>query len=149
MIDMWIPSIPRGQARVRHTRCGMAYKDKAQRLDEIRLSVLMRPHKPENPMTGPIRMHLVVDFPIPPSKSKAWKLDALRGIHRPTGRPDLSNVIKHVEDILQSQGFFINDSQIVDVRASKHYSETPGYLIVLTPESPEESVVQNMTEVSR
>jgi Holliday junction resolvase RusA-like endonuclease len=65
-------------------------------------------------------------LPIPKSKSAKWKRNALRGLIRPTSRPDFSNYTKFIEDAFN--GFlWVDDSQIVQSLpgSGKYYSANP------------------------
>lgn len=133
-IDFFVQAIPRGQARVRHARVGnfsKAYKTEDQKRDEQTLQALMMPHRPEKPLSGPLYLGLVVFCPIPSSKSVKWKMQATAGKVRPITKPDASNVLKHVEDVMQSMMFFEDDKQIVSLIIRKVYSDKPGYHITL------------------
>lgn len=61
---------------------------------------------------------------IPKSWSNKEHMNALNGIIRPTSRPDTDNYLKALLDGLNGV-LFKDDSQIVDVSASKYYSATP------------------------
>ena len=61
---------------------------------------------------------------IPQSTSKKKREMMLNGQIRPTSKIDLDNGIKSILDGLNKVAFE-DDSQIVELRASKHYSETP------------------------
>jgi Holliday junction resolvase RusA-like endonuclease len=74
---------------------------------------LARRHRPTAPLTGP----LVVEFTfglVPPLKAKPHKTPA------PCVRPDLDNYVKAVNDSLD--GFFVDDGQVVGIRAEKVYA---------------------------
>lgn len=126
--------IPRGQARVRHTvRNGisMAYKNKDQQADERTLEALLAPYVPERPLHGMLSLSIQVMMPIPKSFSLKKVESALSRTLRPTTKPDLSNVIKHLEDVMQRMRFFSDDKQIVTLYARKIYDDTPGYHVTL------------------
>lgn len=66
----------------------------------------------------------------PPAGWPDWKRQAaLAGQIKPTGKPDLSNLLKAAEDALNGIAW-VDDAQIVAVRAGKHYSEQP--VVILT-----------------
>ena len=129
-----ISCIPRGQSRVRH--CSLngftrAYKSKEQRLDEQTLQALMMPFKPIKPLSGAISLSVRVFMPIPKSRSKKWKEKAKKGEIFHTGKPDASNILKHIEDVMQSMRFFEDDKQLSSVAIQKEYGVNPGYEIKL------------------
>lgn len=133
-LSFFVPIIPRGQARVRHTVRGsrpVAYKSKDQQADERTLEALMMPHVPDVPLSGMLSLSLVITMPIPASFSKPKTALALHRSLRPTTKPDLSNVLKHVEDVMQRMRFFEDDKQIVDIYCCKIYGDHPGYRVHL------------------
>ena len=71
-------------------------------------------------------------FPIPKSWPK-WKKEAAKEQDIwPTGKPDLTNLIKNIEDCLVRLGFCRDDSQIVVYdQPLKAYSENPCWLVFI------------------
>ena len=63
-------------------------------------------------------------FEVPKSKSKKFREAALNGLERPTKKPDLSNIIKGIEDALNGL-VYKDDSSIVSLKIQKYYSEFP------------------------
>jgi Holliday junction resolvase RusA-like endonuclease len=133
-IRFFISCLPRGQARVRHAVIGghsRQYKAKEQLADERTLEALMMPFKPLNPLTGPLSLRVTAIMPIPKGKSKKWLQMANDDDVFPTTKPDASNILKHLEDVMQSMRFFEDDKQLVTVNLKKRYGDNPGYSIVL------------------
>jgi len=87
-----------------------------------------RPKDWIEPLSGPICMEIKFHMPRPKSHYRAGKRSYMLKDNSPvyhTKTPDLSNLIKFVEDALQGvNGFYKDDSQIVELRASKRYSQT-------------------------
>lgn len=81
------------------------------------------------PLTGPVRLTLTATLPIPRSWSAKRRAAALAGEIFPTGKPDLSNVLKSCEDGIEKGGVLRDDAQIVDVVAAKRYGDVPSLLI--------------------
>jgi Holliday junction resolvase RusA-like endonuclease len=79
---------------------------------------------------GPIEMVAYFFMPIPASASKKTQENLLHKKH--TKKPDLSNLIKFVEDVLEGV-VFDNDSQIVTIFATKQYSDVPRTCIRFLP----------------
>lgn len=77
------------------------------------------------PLTEPVSVNLVFFLPTPTSWSKKKKELAERGIIRPTSRPDVDNLVKIVLDAIQGGVAFLDDKQVVELYASKWYSENP------------------------
>ena len=72
----------------------------------------------------PIKMSVIAYMGIAKSKSKKFQQAALDGMERPTKKPDLSNIVKGVEDALNGL-LYKDDSQIVELKLQKFYSDEP------------------------
>lgn len=132
IIHITIPIVPKPQARDRIAVVGghaRSYKTKAQKLEEDKLLTMLLSHRPPEPLQGPISLNVVVYLPMP-KKSRIWQEKALKGEIRPTPKPDCSNMLKNIEDIMEGP-FYRNDSQIVDASISKFYGTTPRWEITL------------------
>lgn len=73
---------------------------------------------------GPCSIEIFAFFEVPKSKSKKFREAALNGLERPTKKPDLSNIIKGIEDALNGL-VYKDDSSIVSLKIQKYYSEFP------------------------
>lgn len=80
----------------------------------------------------PVRLDILAEMAIPASWSRRKKNDAIIGNIKPSGRPDLSNVIKQIEDALNGV-VFCDDSLVVTLRASKRYGVQPKLVITVAP----------------
>jgi Holliday junction resolvase RusA-like endonuclease len=84
------------------------------------------------PLAGPLRLRLAFTLPRPKS--------APRDRHRPDRRPDLSKLVRAVEDALTDAAAYADDAQIVTVYASKRYVgdplalPAPGVAIIVSKE---------------
>ena len=78
--------------------------------------------KPFEDVALGLRVHVYRS--IPKSFSKKKHEDALKGIVRPTTKPDCSNYIKGIEDAL-NKVLWKDDSQIVSETCNKFYSDQP------------------------
>ena len=76
--------------------------------------------KPPAPVEGPLEMRLVFYVPRPKSLPKRER--------HPTHRPDLSNMLKAVEDALTGV-VYRDDAQIVHLDVFKVFDASPGVLI--------------------
>lgn len=76
------------------------------------------------PVEGPLVLSLDVRLPIPASWPKKKQEEASSGRLRPVARPDVDNFAKAVLDGLNGI-VWRDDSQVVELRASKHYSISP------------------------
>jgi Holliday junction resolvase RusA-like endonuclease len=133
-ISFFVSTVPRGQARARHAVVAghaRTYKSKEQMADERTLEALMMPHKPPNPLSGPLSLRVTAIMPIPNSKSRKWQNMAREWEVYPTQKPDASNLLKNVEDVMQAMRFFEDDKQLVTCEILKRYGDEPGYSILL------------------
>jgi len=112
---------PRARAFQHHGATRVSVYDPATSRDWKR-TVLAQvlPQKPPAPVEGPLVM--VVEFLMPRPQS----LPKRETFH--VKRPDVSNMIKAIEDALNGI-VYRDDSQIVDLRATKTYSPSPGVRI--------------------
>ncbi len=90
----------------------------------------------EDPLAVPLSMDLVFFMPIPKSESGIKKRQKANGLIAHTKKPDLDNLVKLILDCMNKIAF-VDDSQIVEIRAKKIYSSKPGTLIRLIPLSDE------------
>jgi Holliday junction resolvase RusA-like endonuclease len=127
MISFFLPAIPRGQSRARHTRSGITYKSADQKIDEQSIQAQMMPHRPPAAYAGAIKLRVTATMPIPASKPKKWKIQAQNGCVFPTGRPDADNIAKNIIDCLVSMRFMDDDRQICRLEVVKQYGDVPGY----------------------
>ena len=80
--------------------------------------------RPATPLTGPVTLVIEIYKQVPKSFSKAKRSQAELGLLRPTTKPDISNILKGIEDALTGI-IWLDDSQIVRLVASKAYSYHP------------------------
>ncbi|MDO3429694.1 RusA family crossover junction endodeoxyribonuclease [Clostridioides difficile] len=74
--------------------------------------------------TGYIKMTIRCYYSIAKSNSKKIKEQKRNNVLRPSKKPDIDNVIKVVADSLNGIAYK-DDTQIVEVVASKYYSDKP------------------------
>ncbi|AJP10614.1 RusA family crossover junction endodeoxyribonuclease [Clostridioides difficile] len=74
--------------------------------------------------TGYIKMTIRCYYSIAKSNSKKVKEQKRNNVLRPSKKPDIDNVIKVVADSLNGIAYK-DDTQIVEVVASKYYSDKP------------------------
>jgi len=83
------------------------------------------------PMTGALQLDVHAEFRIPKSFSKAKRKAAILGELRPTKKPDLSNIIKQIEDAFNGI-VFVDDAQIVQYgNPRKVYGEQPKIVVTV------------------
>ncbi len=129
-----IPIIPKAQARARAginkaTGRAIMYTSSKQRNDQKDLIALMAPYRPEGPSTHGIYLWIDVYLPIPKSWSKIKRANAESGIFQPKTKPDIDNLAKQVMDCMTKLCFWHDDSQVVELRITKRYSNRPRWEI--------------------
>jgi Holliday junction resolvase RusA-like endonuclease len=132
-ISFEIPIEPKSQKRDRITSFGghaRSYKDKAQSQYEGKVAALIAQYRPDKPLEGALSLFIDCLLPIPVSKSKKWKYQAMNGFIHPIGKPDLDNCAKNILDIM-SGVFFRDDKQVVILQVSKSYSTEARWKITL------------------
>jgi Holliday junction resolvase RusA-like endonuclease len=84
------------------------------------------------PLTGPLKIELAFQVPIPPSWPN-WKREAAeRGEIAPTVKPDLDNFEKAVKDAMNGI-VWVDDAQVVRCEKAKDFSARPGVAVTITP----------------
>lgn len=127
---------PRGKGRPRsriikaksgHSFVGV-YTDAKTRSYEALLRDAAAQAVGANPLIdGPLIVWVTAKFSVPQSWSRRKKADALSGVVRPTGRPDVDNTVKLLDAL--NGIVWRDDSQIVECFVSKHYSDRPSLRI--------------------
>lgn len=80
----------------------------------------------------PVMVEMRIVLPVPASKSKKFKAQALAGDIFPTKKPDMDNVIKAIYDGLNGI-VWKDDVQVVDAIVRKRYGEVPGVHVRIIP----------------
>jgi len=81
---------------------------------------------------GPVMVEMRIVLPVPASKTKKFKAQALAGEVFPTKKPDMDNVIKAIYDGLNGV-VWKDDVQVVDAFVRKRYGEVPGVHVRIVP----------------
>lgn len=120
-----IPGKPLGKQRPRVLKNGITYTPKETVNYETFVKQLyFEQYNKDKPFEGPVKMRIVAYMPIPQSTSKVKKKNMMRGIIRPTKKPDVDNIIKIVADALNGLAYQ-DDKQIVSCTVEKVYSDVP------------------------
>jgi len=82
------------------------------------------------PIEGAVALSVRVFMPIPASWSKRLRASAIEGDLRPIKKPDADNYAKAVMDACNTI-LYLDDSQVVDLHASKEYSTFPRIEVTL------------------
>ena len=126
MIDFTITGNPQAQKRHRPSARGGYYDPSSKEKKEICLQIAR--YKPKKPYAGEISLKLVFYMPRPKHHYRTGKFKHLlkekcKDIVYHSVKPDLSNLIKLYEDVLENANFYVNDSQICALYAEKMYGE--------------------------
>ena len=90
------------------------------------------------PFNGPVALSVQFYQTVPPSWPKAKRAKAIACEHWPTSRPDLSNLVKSIEDACNAILYF-DDAQIVSLQVLKLYAERPAVIVRCWPVTGKES----------
>lgn len=84
------------------------------------------------PLKDAIRIVALFELPIPISWSKRRRADAIARLIRPTGKPDLDNLLKLAIDAIN--GICVDDdAQIVEISAKKVFGVNPKTVVTIFP----------------
>jgi Holliday junction resolvase RusA-like endonuclease len=129
MVTFKVDATPVPKGRARYVRRGnhiSTYTPEKTRTYEtlIRESAKQAMGESE-PLETPVSLYLYIRVPIPASATKK-RLQAISGgTEKPIRKPDASNILKSVEDGMNSV-IYKDDSQIVNIHVTKVYSSVPG-----------------------
>lgn len=131
-ICLTIPGSPVGKQRARVTRQGHAFTPaKTVNYEALVKQTFAAKYPDFVPMPGPVSM--ILSIYIMPSKETSRKLTkaGIGGVRpRPIIKPDISNVLKSIEDALNGLAY-VDDKQIISVYAEKKYSGRPCVEIIV------------------
>lgn len=131
-----IPGSPIGQGRPKFSTINghaVAYDPEKSRNYKAYVKLLATQAMKDNGFTmidGPCCLDILACFEVPKSKSKKFRQAALEGRERPIKKPDLSNIVKGIEDALNGLAYK-DDSSIVFLSVAKCYSEVPRVEVIL------------------
>ncbi len=92
-----------------------------------RIAGMARRMAPPSPLALPLRSRIEFGMPLPASASRPEKARRRARGHAQT--PDLSNLIKSLEDALNGIAY-VDDSQIAETSARKVWCDGPGYIAI-------------------
>jgi len=129
MVTFKVDANPVGKQRARYVKRGnfvQTYTPEKTRTYEtlIRDSAIEAMGASEALQT-PVSLYLYIRVPIPASATKKRLQAIASGEEKPTKKPDASNILKSVEDAMNSV-VYKDDSQIVNIHITKVYSSVPG-----------------------
>ena len=144
MLKFEIPGSPIGQGRPKFSTINghaKAYDPEKSRNYKAYVRLLATQAMKASGFTmieGPCSIEIFAFFEVPKSKSKKFREAALNGLERPTKKPDLSNIVKGIEDALNGL-VYKDDSSIVSLKIQKYYSEFPRVEIEISRYSDEQN----------
>ena len=127
MISFTIPGNPVAQGRPRAARRGnriMMYDPKPSKDYKKHVAKIAKEYAPEKPTEAALGVQMKIYREIPKSTTKKDRKLINEGLKRPVVRPDTDNYTKAILDALNGI-IYKDDSQIVDLKASKYYSDNP------------------------
>ena len=90
---------------------------------------------PTELLETPVAVYLYIRLPIPKSYPRKRLEACLKGLERPTKKPDIDNLAKSVLDGINGV-IWRDDSQIVSLHVTKVYSTQPGVDVLIREELP-------------
>ena len=84
------------------------------------------------PLKTPVAAYIYITVPVPASYSKKRTEACLKGIERPTKKPDIDNIIKAYLDSMNGI-VYDDDTQVVSLHSTKRYG-TVGMVEVMVKE---------------
>jgi Holliday junction resolvase RusA-like endonuclease len=136
-IEMIVLGEPKAQARHRHFQ--MKGVKHVQTYDPSKskkgtFASILQDNAPKTPLEGPLSLDLIFYMPRPKNHYGTGKKTGELKPSAPdwhTGRPDIDNLTKFVQDAL-NKIYWRDDSIICNLTARKMYSENPRTEIVIT-----------------
>jgi len=131
MITLEVKGIPIAKKRPRFARIGKFVRTyDPQETEESRFLFEIQKQWNKPPISTPIKVRCSFEMPIPKSTSSKKTLLMLKEEIKHTKKPDISNLIKFVEDCL-NKVVWNDDSQIVYLAGGKFYSDEPKTIIMI------------------
>ena len=127
MVEFIRPGNPQPQGRPRAGRRGnkiVMYDPKESKEYKQYVALIAKQHAPKTLLEGALSVRIKIYREIPKSTTKKDRALIFEGIKRPVVKADTSNYVKGIEDALNGI-IYKDDSQIVDLYASKFYSDNP------------------------
>lgn len=119
----------RPRAGIRNGKINMRDPMKSRNFKQY-VGLVASQYAPDKLLEGPLQLEVKVYKPSLKSFSKKKALAAEEGLLRPTTKPDVDNYVKGVKDAL-NKVIWNDDSQVVDLKVSKWYSEKPRVEVII------------------
>ena len=129
MVTFKVDANPVGKQRARYVKRGNFVQtytpEKTRTYETLIKDAAIEAMGSSEPLETPVSLYLYIRVPIPASATKK-RLQAISdGTEKPIKKPDASNILKSVEDGMNSV-VYKDDSQIVNIHVTKVYSSVPG-----------------------
>jgi Holliday junction resolvase RusA-like endonuclease len=129
MVTFTVDGNPVGKQRARYVKRGnfvSAYTpEKTRTYESLIKEKAIEAMGSSEPLETPVTLYLYIRVPMPKSYSKKRIEACLNGSEQPICKPDASNILKSVEDGMNSV-VYKDDSQIVNIHVTKVYSSQAG-----------------------
>jgi Holliday junction resolvase RusA-like endonuclease len=135
VIQFTVYGTPVAQGRPRFSSQGgftRAYDPKKSKDFKKYVKLVAAEHRPKKLFEGPLQLFIRVYKPTLKNFSKKKLAAAESGELRPVTKPDVDNYVKGIKDAC-NQILWKDDSQVVELLASKWYSEKPRIEIMVVP----------------
>ena len=122
-------AVPQGRPRV--VRIGgrtIAYDPPKSKAYKALVRRYAAQNAPTEPLDGAVTLYVQIYRSVPKSWSKKKREAAIAGVIQPTTKPDVSNIVKGIEDALNGI-WYKDDSQIVHEYSMKQYAREPGVIV--------------------
>lgn len=135
-VDFFIEGKPQPKARARTVRrhgITRTFTPESTRVNAAKIAGAARDAMyaiGEKPFTCPLKMILRIYVRPSSDTRKDAYMQMMAGTIKPTKRPDLDNYMKQVMDALNGV-VYLDDSQIVEVEASKIYAAEPRIRVII------------------
>ena len=133
-------AVPQGRPRV--VRIGgrtIAYDPPKSKAYKALVRQCASQNAPEEPLDGAVALVVQIFRSVPKSWSKKKREDAYAGLIWPTTKPDVSNIVKGIEDALNGI-WYKDDSQIVNEHIVKRYAREPGVIVKMWGGNEDETI---------
>ena len=128
-IEAVIPITPKPKGRPRMSKKGHAYTPAETRKWEAQCAAVLAQHTPAEPLAGPLIFDVLLVLPRPGYMCKRDRHGQLKhdpGLIWKPSKPDLSNLIKSLEDAASFAKWWRDDSQVTAGMQLKAYAELDG-----------------------
>lgn len=133
-------AVPQGRPRV--VRIGgrtIAYDPPKSKAYKARVRQYAARNAPKEPLEGAVTLGVQIFRSVPKSWSKKKHEAAYAGLIWPTTKPDVSNIVKGIEDALNGI-WYKDDSQIVHEYSMKQYAREPGVIVKMWGGNEDETI---------